>query len=52
MAITHNLGYPRIGENRELKFALERYWRNEIDAQALQDIEQTLKVRHWQHQQE
>ena len=27
MAITHNLGYPRIGAKRELKFALEDYWK-------------------------
>tara|TARA_R110002153_G_scaffold113667_4_gene256033 strand:- start:1056 stop:3359 length:2304 start_codon:yes stop_codon:yes gene_type:complete len=35
MAILHNLGFPRIGENRELKFALEKYWRKEIDETAL-----------------
>ena len=23
---THNLGYPRIGSNRELKKACEQYW--------------------------
>lgn len=28
---THILGYPRIGEKRELKFAQEKYWRGEID---------------------
>jgi len=28
--ITHILGYPRIGEKRELKFALEKYWRGDI----------------------
>jgi len=26
MAITHNLGFPRIGPQRELKFACEAYW--------------------------
>ncbi|GAC19869.1 5-methyltetrahydropteroyltriglutamate--homocysteine S-methyltransferase [Paraglaciecola arctica] len=35
MAILHNLGFPRIGENRELKFALEKYWRKEIDEPTL-----------------
>ncbi len=29
MVITHNLGFPRIGKQRELKFALESYWRGE-----------------------
>ncbi len=24
------IGYPRIGENRELKFAIEKYWKNEM----------------------
>ena len=27
---THNLGYPRIGSNRELKKANEQYWSGEI----------------------
>ena len=27
MVTTHNLGFPRIGQRRELKFALENYWR-------------------------
>ncbi|MCV2883313.1 5-methyltetrahydropteroyltriglutamate--homocysteine S-methyltransferase [Aestuariibacter sp. AA17] len=28
MAKIHNLGFPRIGANRELKFALEHYWQH------------------------
>ena len=35
MAILHNLGFPRIGANRELKFALDKYWRKELDESAL-----------------
>jgi hypothetical protein len=27
MSTAHILGFPRIGAHRELKFALERYWR-------------------------
>jgi len=27
----HNLGFPRIGAKRELKFSLEKYWRGEIN---------------------
>jgi 5-methyltetrahydropteroyltriglutamate--homocysteine methyltransferase len=27
MTTIHNLGFPRIGAKRELKFALESYWR-------------------------
>ena len=26
MIVTHNLGFPRIGAQRELKQALEAYW--------------------------
>lgn len=32
----HNLGFPRLGEHRELKFALERYWRNELGRDELE----------------
>jgi len=35
MATLHNLGFPRIGANRELKFALDKYWRKELDESAL-----------------
>ena len=31
------IGFPRIGEKRELKFATERYWRGEIDEAALRE---------------
>ena len=29
---TNNLGYPRIGSNRELKKASELYWAGKISA--------------------
>jgi 5-methyltetrahydropteroyltriglutamate--homocysteine methyltransferase len=50
MTKIHNLGFPRLGENRELKFALERYWRGEIDHSALQATAAELRQRHWQLQ--
>ncbi len=28
---THNLGFPRIGAKRELKFALEKFWQGNIE---------------------
>ena len=31
MALAHVLGVPRIGPNRELKFAQEAFWRSDID---------------------
>ncbi|MEW7994499.1 MAG: 5-methyltetrahydropteroyltriglutamate--homocysteine S-methyltransferase [gamma proteobacterium symbiont of Clathrolucina costata] len=43
MVTTHHLGLPRIGTKRELKFALEAYWRGEIDQR---ELEQTaFKIR-------
>lgn len=30
MSIAHNLGFPRIGVNRELKKALEDFWKGGI----------------------
>ncbi|MGH8454073.1 MAG: 5-methyltetrahydropteroyltriglutamate--homocysteine S-methyltransferase, partial [Nevskiales bacterium] len=50
MTIAHNLGFPRIGAQRELKRALEAYWRGEIDQPALLAAGSELRVRHWQLQ--
>ncbi|WP_341664207.1 5-methyltetrahydropteroyltriglutamate--homocysteine S-methyltransferase [Vibrio sp.] len=47
---THILGYPRIGEKRELKFALEKYWRGDIDQQSLKAIGSELRHKNWQTQ--
>lgn len=47
MTKIHNLGFPRLGENRELKFALERYWRGEIDYPSLYAVGAELRQRHW-----
>ncbi|MBY0473921.1 MAG: 5-methyltetrahydropteroyltriglutamate--homocysteine S-methyltransferase [Nitrosomonas sp.] len=50
MVTTHNLGFPRIGRNRELKFALEKYWKGDISEQALSDTAADLRIQHWQDQ--
>lgn len=47
---THNLGYPRIGARRELKFALEAYWRGESTQAELQQTGQTIRRQNWQTQ--
>lgn len=48
---THNLGYPRIGESRELKRATEAFWNGSItEAQLLANAAE-LRRRHWQKQQ-
>ena len=47
---TSVIGYPRIGTLRELKFALEKYFRNEITATELQTTAKELRTIHWQSQ--
>ncbi|HSW18881.1 MAG TPA: 5-methyltetrahydropteroyltriglutamate--homocysteine S-methyltransferase [Ramlibacter sp.] len=47
MVRTHTLGFPRMGAHRELKFALERHWRGEIDVAALEGVGAQLRARHW-----
>lgn len=43
----HSLGFPRIGQNRELKFALERYWRSEISDNDLQATAAEIRRSNW-----
>jgi len=50
MLTTHNLGFPRIGDERQLKFALEKYWKNEISQNSLQQTGKQLRHSHWQQQ--
>ncbi len=50
MVITHNLGFPRIGGQRELKFALEDYWAGRQTEQELATTAADLRRRHWQQQ--
>jgi len=50
MTSTHNLGFPRIGAQRELKFALESYWKGESSREALEAIGAQLRRHHWQQQ--
>ncbi|MFL9924988.1 5-methyltetrahydropteroyltriglutamate--homocysteine S-methyltransferase [Herbaspirillum lusitanum] len=53
MAVAHVLGFPRIGAQRELKFAMEAFWKQPGDAAALQHLQETgrtLRARHWQAQ--
>jgi 5-methyltetrahydropteroyltriglutamate--homocysteine methyltransferase len=50
MATTHNLGFPRIGAKRELKFALESYWKGESPLGELKALGAQLRRRHWAHQ--
>ena len=45
-------GYPRIGTLRELKFALEKYFRKEISADELTQTAKELRKTHWLIQKE
>ena len=50
MVTIHNLGFPRIGAKRELKFAQESYWKGESSRDALKALGADLRKRHWQNQ--
>ena len=43
-------GFPRIGEQRELKKALESYWAGKCDYDALERVASELKDRHIKYQ--
>ena len=40
----HILGFPRVGEKRELKFALESFWRGESSPDYLQQTARTIRA--------
>lgn len=47
---THILGYPRIGANRELKWALESYWKGKTSEADLLETASQLRKQHWKTQ--
>jgi hypothetical protein len=49
---THVLGFPRIGARRELKHALEAYWRGASSCATLENVGASLRARHWGVQKE
>ena len=52
MTTAHILGFPRIGAGRELKQALERYWKGETPQAELLQTGRELRARHWRLQKE
>ncbi len=44
------VGFPRIGEQRELKKALESYWTGDIEFSELEKVSRELRKRHWDYQ--
>ncbi|ENH97710.1 5-methyltetrahydropteroyltriglutamate--homocysteine S-methyltransferase [Gracilibacillus halophilus YIM-C55.5] len=50
--ISSNIGYPRIGKDREWKHALESYWRGDQTEEGLRKELQTIRLNHLQKQKE
>src|SRR3954452_1051277 len=47
MALSNVSGFPRIGRNRELKFATEGYWRGDKSADELGGTANAIRAENW-----
>jgi len=52
MSKSYVLGFPRIGEKRELKKVLEQYWAKQTDFNEVKYVASQLRKRHWTYQKE
>ncbi len=52
MSKNYVVGFPRIGEQRELKKALESFWAKQISFSDVQSVASKLKKKHWNYQKE
>jgi 5-methyltetrahydropteroyltriglutamate--homocysteine methyltransferase len=52
MVKTHNLGYPRIGEKRELKRATEDFWKGRLSEAELAEVGAEIRRTNWRKQQD
>ncbi len=50
MVTASNLGFPRIGAHRELKKAVEAYWKGGMSEGELMQMSKDLRKTHWQMQ--
>ena len=50
MVTSANLGFPRIGAHRELKKALESYWKGKTTREELLEVAKEMRLRHWDMQ--
>lgn len=41
------IGFPRIGQNRELKKTLEAFWSNKVSENELEKVSKDLRAKHW-----
>lgn len=46
------IGFPRIGEQRELKKVLENFWAKSVEFNEVQNVASELKKRHWNYHNE
>ncbi len=47
MVLATNLGFPRVGKDRELKKAQEAFWKGKATEAELQATAKELRLRHW-----
>ncbi len=52
MVRSANLGFPRVGAFRELKHAVEAYWKGQSSEAELQQVAKDLRAAHWKLQQD
>jgi 5-methyltetrahydropteroyltriglutamate--homocysteine methyltransferase len=50
MALSNISGFPRIGPNRELKFATEGFWRGEVSQAELEEAARRIRLDNWRLQ--
>ncbi|HZV11816.1 MAG TPA: 5-methyltetrahydropteroyltriglutamate--homocysteine S-methyltransferase, partial [Candidatus Kapabacteria bacterium] len=50
MALSQNLGYPRVGAKRELKKANEGFWTGKVSQAELLKTASDLRAAHWNEQ--
>ncbi|MFP4098297.1 MAG: 5-methyltetrahydropteroyltriglutamate--homocysteine S-methyltransferase [Alphaproteobacteria bacterium] len=50
MALATNLGFPRIGDMRQLKKAVEGYWKGKLSQEELRNAAKELRKANWQAQ--
>lgn len=50
MSKNYIIGFPRVGEKRELKFAQESFWAKNTNIDELNKVASELKKRHWSYQ--
>jgi len=48
--LSQNLGYPRVGSQRELKKASEQFWAGKITRDELQNVARQIRHRNWETQ--